>query len=62
MAIWNAYIEDGIKNLSKDGLDFSRPADGTDKLYMSLGGSDVIEVTHPTCTSQLEYIPLLSIR
>lgn len=55
MASWNGFIDEGIKNLSKAGLDFTRPSDETDKLYMSLGGSDVIEVTHPTDTSQFEY-------
>jgi len=47
-AVWNKYIEEGIKNLSVDGVNFARPSEETDKLYMSLGGSDVIEVTHPT--------------
>ena len=47
-AVWNKYIEEGIKNLSVDGVNFARPSEDTDKLYMSLGGSDVIEVTHPS--------------
>ena len=51
-AVWNDYIADGIIKLSKDGVNFARPSDDTDKLYMSLGGSDVIEVTHPTGSSE----------
>ncbi|EFX64596.1 hypothetical protein DAPPUDRAFT_66107, partial [Daphnia pulex] len=51
-AVWNDYITDGISKLSKDGVNFARPSEDTDKLYMSLGGSDVIEVTHPTGSSE----------
>lgn len=50
-AIWNRYIDEAVEKLSKDGVNFSRPSEETDKLYMSLGGSDVIEVTHPTSSS-----------
>ena len=46
-AVWNTYLEEAIERLAKEGVDFARPAEETDKLYMSLGGSDVIEVTHP---------------
>ena len=28
-------------------VDFSRPPPETDKLYMNIGGNDVIEVGHP---------------
>lgn len=41
-------MDEAIEKLAKEGVNFSRPPDDTDKLYMSLGGSDVIEVTHPT--------------
>ena len=41
-------MDEAIEKLEKEGVNFSRPAEDTDKLYMSLGGSDVIEVTHPT--------------
>ncbi|XP_057375241.1 uncharacterized protein LOC130696178 isoform X2 [Daphnia carinata] len=51
-AVWDKYITEGISKLSKDGVNFARPPDDTDKLYMSLGGSDVIEVTHPTGSSE----------
>lgn len=51
-AVWDKYITEGISKLSKDGVNFSRPPEDTDKLYMSLGGSDVIEVTHPTGSSE----------
>lgn len=51
-AVWDKYITEGISKLSKDGVNFSRPPEDTDKLYMYLGGSDVIEVTHPTGSSE----------
>ena len=47
-AVWNTYMDEAIEKLAKEGVNFSRPPEDTDKLYMSLGGSDVIEVTHPT--------------
>ena len=50
-AVWNTYIDEAIEKLAKEGVNFSRPPEDTDKLYMSLGGSDVIEVTHPTGSS-----------
>lgn len=41
------YIEDGMKNLEDQEANFFRPSSETDRLYMSLGGKDVIEVAHP---------------
>lgn len=45
---WDNYIRDGIKALSDQESDFERPPPETDRLYMSIGGKDVIEVAHPS--------------
>ncbi|XP_042206747.1 uncharacterized protein LOC121855722 isoform X2 [Homarus americanus] len=44
---WIHYMTEGNNKLSAQEMDFSRPNEDTDKLYMSIGGSDVIEVSHP---------------
>lgn len=44
---WLQYMTEGNNKLSAQEMDFSRPSENTDKLYMSIGGSDVIEVSHP---------------
>lgn len=44
---WIEYMEAGNAKLQEQEMDFSRPSESTDKLYMSIGGSDVIEVSHP---------------
>ena len=59
---WLEYYQSGLKELCNhsageeydtDGLGFvdegwKRPDSDSDKLYMSMGGGDVIEVGHPT--------------
>jgi hypothetical protein len=54
-APWLRYFNDALNDLSNnDDADgscrqmWSRPSSDTDKLYMSVGGGDVIEVGHPT--------------
>lgn len=44
---WIQYMEQGNAKLAEQEMDFSRPSESTDKLYMSIGGSDIIEVSHP---------------
>lgn len=44
---WLQYMTEGSTKLAAQEMDFSRPSEDTDKLYMSIGGSDVIEVSHP---------------
>uniref|UniRef100_T1J663 Winged helix-turn-helix domain-containing protein n=1 Tax=Strigamia maritima TaxID=126957 RepID=T1J663_STRMM len=44
---WSAYANETIENVAREEIDFSRPPSNSDKLYMSLGGKDVIEVDHP---------------
>lgn len=44
---WEKYIEDGLTELDGQETDFQRPLSSSDKLYMSIGTKDVIEVQHP---------------
>ncbi len=46
-AVWNEYLDEAVARLADQGVDFRRPPADTDKLYMSLGGDDLIEVSHP---------------
>lgn len=45
--IWEYYIEQGIKMLAQQDIDADRPKPDTDKLFMSIGNKDTIEVSHP---------------
>ncbi|XP_017785685.1 PREDICTED: uncharacterized protein LOC108568854 isoform X2 [Nicrophorus vespilloides] len=42
---WLNYLRDGLNSLHEQ--DFKLPNTDTDKLYMSIGDGDLIEVTHP---------------
>lgn len=53
---WLQYMSDGNSKLLAQEMDFSRPDESTDKLYMSIGGSDVIEVSHPLPPEGVENI------
>ncbi|RXG69333.1 hypothetical protein Avbf_05797 [Armadillidium vulgare] len=44
---WLTYIEEAKQKLLSQDIEFIRPDNETDKLYMSIGGSDVIQVSHP---------------
>ena len=46
-ASWTEYIKEGQSHLAAQEVDFNRPPANTDRLYMNIGGSDVIEVGHP---------------
>ena len=47
---WQAQYNSALQVLAslEDGTDWARPEPSTDKLYMSLGGGDLIEVGHPS--------------
>jgi len=49
---WQANYSSALSELSSDQDDqtWVRPDQGTDKLFMSIGGGDLIEVGHPTPT------------
>lgn len=49
--IWNHYIDDGIQTLKQQDIDAERPTGDKDKLYMSIGLNDTIEVSHPDAAS-----------
>lgn len=44
---WENYIKGGFETLKGQEADFNRPSQETDKLYMSIGEKDLIEVSHP---------------
>lgn len=45
------YLSDGLKKIQKqktdDESDFDRPPAHSDKLQMCVGGTELIEITHP---------------
>ena len=45
--IWDYYIDEGIKNLAQQDIEANRPGAESDKLFMSIGLNDTIEVSHP---------------
>ena len=54
---WERYLEEGLdqlSNLSYEGDAFIRPSEETDKLYMSIGSKDVIEVGHPVAPQNFD--------
>ncbi|XP_064091192.1 uncharacterized protein LOC135204888 isoform X2 [Macrobrachium nipponense] len=53
---WLQYMTEGSAKLAEQEMDFSRPNEDTDKLYMSIGGSDVIEVSHPVAPEGAEHV------
>ncbi|XP_076309764.1 uncharacterized protein LOC143225013 isoform X2 [Tachypleus tridentatus] len=44
---WEDYIRRATETLANQEADFNRPSPETDKLFMSIGGKDIIEVGHP---------------
>lgn len=44
---WDQYIKDGQELLQGQQVAFERPPPDTDRLFMNIGGQDMIEVGHP---------------
>ncbi|UXI18615.1 COP9 signalosome complex subunit 5-like [Sarcoptes scabiei] len=45
---WELYLSEARKKLQEtDNLEFSRPNSASDKLYMSIGPNEMIEMAHP---------------
>lgn len=44
---WDTYIKNGLKELDGQESLFQRPSKDTDRLYMPVGGTDIIEMEHP---------------
>ena len=51
--LFGRYIEDGIELLQGQEVSFHRPDPDTDRLFMNIGGQDVIEVGHPQVPEEL---------
>ncbi|XP_064643977.1 uncharacterized protein LOC135497910 isoform X3 [Lineus longissimus] len=47
--IWQHYIEEGLAELTEQEASYVRPNAASDRLFMSIGGHEVIEIGHPTC-------------
>ena len=54
-APWEDYIADGQHQLEGQEVEFMRPSSDTDKLYMNIGGNDVIEVAHPRAPEEINH-------
>jgi len=48
-APWLRHFEDALRELGEnsDASSWRRPPEDTDRLYMNVGGGDMIEVGHP---------------
>lgn len=44
---WERYVRDGQELLQGQQVSFDRPRPETDRLFMNIGGDDVIEMQHP---------------
>lgn len=53
-APWERYIHEGQTLLEKQEADFNRPPKESDRLYMSIGEENVIEVQHPDRPEEAE--------
>lgn len=51
---WEEYIRDGQHLLQDQEVNFGRPPPATDRLFMNIGGNDVIEVGHPPPPEEVE--------
>ena len=44
---WENYVHDGQELLQGQQVSFNRPRAESDRLFMNIGGDDVIEMQHP---------------
>ena len=56
-SMWMDFLRKGQEALTNQQEDFSRPHEESDKLYMNVGGQDVIEVAHPPVPEGAYYNP-----
>lgn len=49
--MWDVYLNEGLKTIEaqkiENEFDFNRPPADSDKLQMYIGGTELIEITHP---------------
>jgi len=49
--LWDTYLSEGLNKIEKQKMenesDFNRPPADSDKLQMYVGGTELIEITHP---------------
>ena len=51
---WEKYVVEGLELLKNQEADFNRPPPESDRLYMSIGDDNVIEVQHPDCPDEVQ--------
>ncbi|XP_050422076.1 uncharacterized protein LOC126834301 isoform X2 [Adelges cooleyi] len=57
--LWDTYLNEGLEGIGQhkqddDAAKFNRPSAESDKLRMCVGGTDLIEITHPISKKQLD--------
>jgi len=54
--LWDIYLSEGLNQIEKQKTDsesdFNRPPADSDKLQMYIGGTELIEITHPVCNDK----------
>jgi len=54
--LWDIYLSEGLNKIEKQKTDnesdFNRPPADSDKLQMYIGGTELIEITHPICNDK----------
>ncbi|XP_015380168.1 PREDICTED: uncharacterized protein LOC107173931 isoform X2 [Diuraphis noxia] len=54
--LWDIYLSEGLSKIEKQKTDnesdFNRPPADSDKLQMYIGGTELIEITHPICNDK----------
>lgn len=53
-APWEKYYREGLELLQGQQVGFNRPPPETDRLFMNIGGSDMIEVGHPSIPDEMK--------
>jgi len=54
--LWDIYLSEALNKIEKQKTDnesdFKRPPADSDKLQMYIGGTELIEITHPICNDK----------
>lgn len=56
MPLWDVYLNESLNQIEKQKTDnesdFKRPPADSDRLQMCIGGTELIEITHPISTQK----------
>ena len=53
---WEEYIRDGQELMQGQEVAFERPPPSSDRLFMNIGGNDMIEVGHPAMPEEMKAV------